>query len=189
MQISARVKLPCSETSTCRPDLQSVMSDPLATYLHDHLAGSHFAIKLLETVREQYSKESLAGFAEALITDVKDDQETLQGIIERVGKAHLDWTETAGWFAEKASQLKLQRDDTEAGIGTFEALETLAVGIRGKLALWQVLPIIRKVDPRIPDIDYGKLAERAEEQFARVEKRRLESALITFRPDQKKSVG
>jgi hypothetical protein len=26
------------------------MSDALATYLHDHLAGSHFAIKLLSSL-------------------------------------------------------------------------------------------------------------------------------------------
>ena len=26
------------------------MSDPLATYLHDHLAGSHFAVKLLDSL-------------------------------------------------------------------------------------------------------------------------------------------
>jgi hypothetical protein len=161
------------------------MSDPLATYLHDHLAGSHFAITLLEALREQHSKESLADFAQALAADVKQDQETLQGIIDRVGKAHLDWPETAGWFVEKASLLKLQRNDSEGGIGTFEALETLTLGIRGKLALWQVLPVIRKVDPRVPDIDYGKLAERAEEQYARAEERRLESAVITFKPDQK----
>ena len=101
------------------------MSDPLATYLHDHMAGSHFAIKLLESLREQYSQESLADFARALESDVKQDQQTLQGIIDNVGKAHLDLTETAGWFAEKASQFKLQRDDSDGGIGTFEALETL----------------------------------------------------------------
>jgi hypothetical protein len=115
--------------------------------------------------------------------DIKEDQEALQGIIERVGQTHLDWTETAGWFVEKASQLTLRRDETEPGIGTFEALETLTLGIRGKLALWQVLPVIRKVDSRIPDLDYGKLAERAEEQYARVEKRRLVLAATTFKPE------
>jgi hypothetical protein len=157
------------------------MSDPLATYLHDHMAGSHFAIKLLESLREQYSQESLADFAKALESDVKQDQQTLQGIIDNVGKAHLDLTETAGWFAEKASQFKLQRDDSDGGIGTFEALETLTLGIKGKLALWRVLPVIRKVDERIPDNDYEKLAERAEEQYTRVEKRRLELAVTTFK--------
>jgi hypothetical protein len=35
------------------------MSDPLATYLHDHLAGSNFAIELLDSLRDQYSGEPL----------------------------------------------------------------------------------------------------------------------------------
>jgi hypothetical protein len=30
------------------------MHDPLATYLHDHLAGSHFAIELLDSIEKQY---------------------------------------------------------------------------------------------------------------------------------------
>lgn len=156
------------------------MSDPLASYLHDHLAGSHFAIKLLKTLKDAHSGQSLADFAQALEADVKQDQDTLQDIIHKVGKAPLDWTETGGWLAQKASQLKLKEDDSEIGIGTFEALETLMLGIRGKLELWRVLPAIRNVDSRVPVIDYAKLIERADEQYNRVEKQRLEIAAATF---------
>lgn len=158
------------------------MSDPLATYLHDHLAGSHFAIKLLQSLQEQYKDESLGHFARLLIRDVTEDQETLQKIIDHVGRASVDLTEAAGWIAERASQFKLSRDDASGGIGTFEALETLMLGIKGKLALWQALPVIRKVNPRIPDEDFVHLAARAEEQFTRVEKRRLQQAITTFAP-------
>jgi hypothetical protein len=42
------------------------MSDPLAIYLHDHMAGSHFAIKLLESLHDQYKDEGLGQFALAL---------------------------------------------------------------------------------------------------------------------------
>ena len=43
------------------------------------------------------------------------------------------------------------------GIGTFEAVETLVLGIREKLSLWHVLRIACKVDPRIPSLDFEKL--------------------------------
>ena len=89
---------------------------------------------------------------------------------------HLDAETGAGWFAEKGAQLKLGEDHASGGIGTFEALETLVLGIRRKLALWQVLPIAREVDPRIPNLDFAKLAASAEAQGARVEKQRLQSA-------------
>src|SRR5260370_41973330 len=109
------------------------MSDPLAIYLHDHMAGSHFAIKLLESLHDQYKDEGLGQFALALCAEIKRDQDTLQQIIEQVGEAHFDLAEVAGWVGEKASQFKLQRDDCGGGPGTVEALETLALGIRGEL--------------------------------------------------------
>jgi len=158
------------------------MKDPLATYLRDHLAGSHFAVKLLDSLYEQYREEDLGDFAFAMREEVKQDQETLQTIIDRVGTAHLDLTEAAGWLAEKASEFKLQRDDSSGGLGTFEALETLTLGIRGKWALWKVLPLIREADSRIPDLDFEELRRRADEQFARVEEQRLKLAQFTFWP-------
>jgi hypothetical protein len=158
------------------------MSDALSIYLHDHLAGSRFAIELLTSLQEQYKDQSLGEFARVLKIDVTADQVTLQKIIDGVGGTHLDLKEAAGWFAGKAAQVKLREDHASGGIGTFEALETLVLGIRGKLALWRVLPIARKVDSRIPGFDFDKLAASAEEQGARVEKQRLQFAVTTFGP-------
>jgi hypothetical protein len=53
------------------------MNDHLATYLHDHLAGSHFAIKLLDSLHEQYKDEPLGKFAHAVCAEIKQDQDTL----------------------------------------------------------------------------------------------------------------
>ncbi len=162
------------------------MSAPLATYLHDHLAGSHFAIKLLDSLHEQYLGEDLGDFAAAIRAEVKKDQQTLQTIIDQVGTTHLDLTEAAGWLVEKTTQFKLQRDDSRGGLGTFEALETLTLGIRGKRALWKVLPKIREVDQRIPDLDFEHLRVRADDQFSLVEDQRLKLAPFTFFPAAKK---
>ena len=154
------------------------MADALASYLHDHLAGSHFAIKLLDSLHQQYCDDDLGNFALAIRAEVKQDQETLEGIIEHVGKANLDLTEAAGWLVERASKFKLQRDDSSGGL--VEALETLTLGIRGKLALWKALPVIREADQRIPDLDFEELGVRAEDQFAQVEEQRLQLARSTF---------
>jgi hypothetical protein len=156
------------------------MSDPLATYLHDHLAGSHFAIQLIDALRERQANKDLSEFANILKADITQDQDTLQGIVDAVGKIRVDVKEAAGWLSEKASRLKLQQDESGTGLGTFEALETLSLGIRGKQALWRVLPVVRGLDKRIPELDYEMLARRAEEQFSRVEDRRLELARTAF---------
>jgi hypothetical protein len=161
-------------------DGERCMNDPLSSYLHDHLAGSHFAINLLDSLHDQYRGEELGNFASNLCAEIKRDQQILEQIIQRVGKPHLDLPEAAGWLAEKASQIKLHRDHKGVGLGTYEAFETLSLGIRGKLALWRALSRIRDFDKRIPAQDFEQLAERAEDQYAQVEQRRLQLIPMTF---------
>ena len=55
------------------------MSDPLAIYLHDHLAGSNFAIELLEFLRDQHAGQKLGDAAGELLAEVEKDRKTLQG--------------------------------------------------------------------------------------------------------------
>lgn len=152
------------------------MSDSLSTYLHDHLAGSNFAIDLLEFLRDQHKGEPLGGFAVKLLAEVEEDQKTLQGIIDRMGAGFPVLKEAAAWVGEKVSRLKLRR----GAFGTFEALETLALGIGGKLALWRTLATIADADARVRGMDFEQLAVRAEEQQARVEVLRLQVARAAF---------
>jgi hypothetical protein len=160
------------------------MGDPLRTYLRDHLTGSHFALNLLESLSERYPNSELGTFAQQISIEIKQDQEILESIIDQVGTARFDMTEATGWLVEKASQLKLRRDDdSKPGLGTFEALETLALGIQGKQALWRVLPVIRHTDTRLPDLDFEKLIERAKDQHRLVERTRLSVAQTAFSPE------
>jgi hypothetical protein len=155
------------------------MSDPLAIYLHDHRAGSNFAINLLEGMRDQEEDRDLSAFAARVIAEVTADRETLQKIIDRVGESHTDLKEAAAWVAEKASRFKLGHE-TPLALGTFEALETLALGILGKLSLWQALVVIGRVDARVEGEDYAHLAARAQEQHDLVEAYRLRIATNVF---------
>jgi len=155
------------------------VNDSLAIYLHDHYAGSHFAIELLDSIQKQYATEPLGDFARSISDEIEQDRHTLRHLIETVGKSHLDAAEVLGWFSEKLGQLKLRRDHS-AGLGTFEALEMLGLGIQGKVSLWTVLPEIRKVDPRIPDLDFATLLSRAQTQYNQVEEQRLRLASTTF---------
>jgi hypothetical protein len=118
------------------------MSDSLAIYPHDHLAGSNFAVELLEFLRDQHPRQPLGDAAAALLAEVEADRTVLQGIIARVGHGVPFFKEASAWVAEKLSELKLRRGD----FGTFEALEALALGILGKLALWRALAVIAEND-------------------------------------------
>ena len=63
------------------------MSDSLAIYLHDHLAGSKFAVELLEFLRSQHAGQPLGDAAATLSAEVAEDRKVLQGIIGRVGNS------------------------------------------------------------------------------------------------------
>jgi hypothetical protein len=63
-------------------------------------------------------------------------------------------------------------------LGRLEALETLAIGIEGKLRLWKSLRVA--VDSRLAGVDYDRLCARARAQFDEVEQRRLQIAHAVF---------
>jgi hypothetical protein len=114
---------------------------------------------------------------------VEEDRAVLQDITDRAGSDPSLIKEAVSWVGEKVSQLKLGcgADD----LGTFEALEALALGILGKLALWRALQVVVPINSRVSGADFEKLAQRAQAQNASVEERRLQAARTVFRPGVK----
>ena len=145
------------------------------------MAGSTFAISLLDSMKEEHEGQQLGALAMRLAAEVREDQESLKVIIERVGESSPDIKNMLGWAAEKLSQLKL-RHDGDRGIGTFETLETLGLGILGKHALWRTLAVVAETDQRLQGMDFARLGRRALAQHADVESSRLEVARKAFTP-------
>jgi hypothetical protein len=151
------------------------MIDPLATYLHDHLGGAKAAIELLEAMRHRQKDKPLSDFAAHLLTEVQADRDTLQRFAEKAGSGSNVLKELAGWLAEKVTRLKLGQGSGE-DLGTLEALEFLALGVRGKMGMWQALDVAAASDTRLSGYDFKQLAARAEAQYQQVEQQRLETA-------------
>lgn len=151
------------------------MNDPLGTYLADHLAGAMHAIEVLKNIRSQYGEQPLGEFARNILNEVEADRDALKELAQRLGSGSSTIKETAAWVAEKFSRLKLSHDPAN-GIGTFEALEFLVLGIHGKLVLWRALASVSGDDSRLQGVDYQRLIARAEAQYASVEEHRLSVA-------------
>ena len=148
------------------------MEDPLAAYLHDHLAGSSFAVELLEKLASEFTGSSSGDTAGELLEQVRIDRSTLEQLIAKVGKATPDLYDALGWIAERVSRIKLKHDDP-AGIGALEAFETVSIGILGKRALWEALQVQQSADGRVAGIDYAALIARAGQQFQKANQYRL----------------
>jgi hypothetical protein len=152
------------------------VADSLATYLHDHHAGARFAIELLESLRDKHLGQSIGEFASAFLVQVEEDRATLQKIIERIDDSASALRNAAAWVSEKATEFKFQ----DGPLGTFEALEAIALGVLGKLKMWEVLAKISAYDDRLRAFNFAELASRARLQHLEAERQRLEAAEDAF---------
>src|SRR5262249_13072267 len=100
------------------------MDDPLVVYLHDHLAGSRFAVELLEKLESKFSGTPTGEIAGELLEEVQIDRKTLEQLIAKVGKSKPDLYDALGWIAERVSRIKLAHGES-SGFGAFEAFETI----------------------------------------------------------------
>jgi hypothetical protein len=155
------------------------MSDSLVTYLGDHLGGSAHAIELLKTMRDHYETDPLGQFAGELLTQVEADRDVLRDLAQRFTGQSSDMKELAGRITEMIGRLKMSHSFTN-GLGTFEALEFLELGIHGKWALWRALAVAAETEPRLQGTDFERLIDRAAAQQAQVEQRRIALARTIF---------
>jgi len=150
-------------------------SEILMTYLKDHLAGSVAALELVEHLlrHEKGNRESYA----TLRTEIEEDQQTLRQLLAELGGKESQVRKAAAWLTEKLGQAKLRLDDQGDGdLRALEALETLGLGIQGKLALWRALGSVAGTIPQLERLDLPRLQRRAVEQFERVDKLRVQAA-------------
>ena len=87
-----------------------------------------------------------------------------------------------GWTLEKIRRLKPNGALFEyTPLARVVELESLAIGIAGKRAMWRALDDVASREARLDHHDFSKLAERADDQLSRVEALRLEAARTAFR--------
>jgi hypothetical protein len=158
----------------------------LVTYLNDHLGGARAALDLIEHLNGRSEGDAaMREFLSRLHADVSEDREALVDVIHRVGGSPDPLRVASGWIAEKLTRLKLALDDPgDGGLERLQALEVVLLGIAGKGALWRALANIAAAAPSLRGVDLSRLQQRAEEQFARVERQRLAAVQRSLTPVQ-----
>jgi hypothetical protein len=164
-----------------------VMSNTLITYLHDHLAGARFAINLIESLRGEQQHADIRRLADELLYEIEEDRQVLEHLADKIGKPQNTLKEGAAWLAQKASLWKLGNDGSS--LGTFEALETLSLGILGKLALWRALRVLQPNEPVLFETNFEQLCAKAEKQYFRVENLRIKLVPTALTSDEEIAVA
>jgi hypothetical protein len=147
------------------------MSDRIDVYLNDHFAGSAMALDLVERLQRETGESPLGQHLAALQPEIKQDQSTLIDIMSKLGIEADPVKEMAGKAAELVSRVKLGGGDRESG--RLLALETLSLGIEGKVCLWLSLARVADGYGTLEGFDFGTLKSRAESQRKGVEEQRL----------------
>jgi hypothetical protein len=154
----------------------------LATYLNDHLGGSTTGLELARRAASENKDNELGAFLTDLAKEIEEDRETLKEIMAALGVGEDRLKVAGGWVAEKVGRLKPNAQLTGySPLSPLVELESLELGIHGKLALW--LALLEIAGP--PPLDAGRLRElaaRAERQMADVERHRLEAARKALAP-------
>ena len=148
---------------------------PLVTYLNDHLAGGTAALDLIDHLLKDQPREQESELKE-LRAEIDEDKALLLRILEQVGGRESGVRAAAARLAGKLGQAKLLLDSPGGReFRDFEALEGLALGIQGKAALWRALAVLAGTVPDLAPHDFAGLERRAQEQFQRVDRLRLDA--------------
>jgi hypothetical protein len=151
-------------------------TEALAAYLNDHLAGSVAAIELIERAVSAHKGTPLGRFLLGLQNEIEADQDSLRDLLRRLGAGESRLKQAGAWLSEKASRIKLSGPDEASPLALLETLETLALGVQGKLSLWRVLRAVAPRHRELAGVDFNRLEQRAADQHAKIEARRLEAA-------------
>jgi hypothetical protein len=143
---------------------------PLSIYLNDHLAGSTVGVNLARRLAvEQDTMHELAA-------EIVQDRKTLLALMGRLGVREDRVKVALAKAAEQASRVKL---GAGRPLNRLEMLETLSLGVEGKLAMWEALKRSRGVRD-VAAIDLDALIARARTQRERLEGERRRAADAAF---------
>ena len=153
----------------------------LDTYLNDHLGGSTFGSDLADQIRERSEGTPLGQVMATVAPQIAEDRETLRGLMDELDVSESKAKAAGAWVAEKASRLKLGGKSSDGvDFDLYMALETLMIGVRGKLLLWRALQQVEASHPPLASAGLRELIARAESQLDALEGERLAAARAVF---------
>ena len=146
----------------------------LNIYLNDHLAGATLGIDLAELIRDQAEHTPLGTLMESLTPQIEADRQTLVSLMQRMHTEESPIKQAGAWVTGKATEAKFKGATSgERQLGTFMALESLALGVLGKLSLWKALAEVADQHPALAEFDLDELSDRARNQHRKLEHERL----------------
>jgi len=155
-------------------------AEPLAVYLDDHHAGSVAALNLMEELADLTRGRPLEAKLRKLHAEVSEEQRQIRELLGRLNEHPHPIKQATAWLSEKLGEGKLALSArAHPELATLQGLESLVLGLQGKLSLYRALADLAPRDPRLQG-DFLGLAERTVLQQAMLENERIAAARAAF---------
>jgi hypothetical protein len=153
----------------------------LGIYLNDHLAGSTVGLELSRRARDSNKGNEYGDVLERVAKEIEEDRDSLQRLMKDLGVRRDHPKVAVAWVAEKFGRLKPNgRLISYSPLSRLVETESLALGIAGKLSLWEALAEVAGEDACLDPEELRRLAERAERQRKEVWQLRQRAAGEAF---------
>ncbi len=147
----------------------------LDTYLNDHIAGATAGTNLAKMASEEHQTDEHGPFFSEIYAAIQADHDTLLALASALG---VDQSATKTALAEVGSKMMGPKftagDDDE--LNAFVTIETLSIGVEGKVCMWKALKTVESAYPEFKDFDIDDLLARAESQRQKLETERQKLA-------------
>jgi hypothetical protein len=146
----------------------------LDVYLNDHLAGATAGVNLAEMATEEHQGDAHGAFFAEITSDIKADYDVLVQLMDDLA---VEKSATKAALAEVGSKLSAPKfKGTDDPLNAFVTLETLSIGVEGKICMWKALKTVAEGNPALGELDLDDLIARGEDQRSRIEDQRLSVA-------------
>ena len=153
----------------------------LNIYLNDHLAGSVAGQELARRCLSNNEGTELGSFLSTFASELAEDRETLEKLMDTVGGQPDRLKMGAVWVAEKVGRLKLNGQlRGYSDLSRLVELEGLCVGVEGKKSMWTSLRVVAENDSRLQSFDFDALEARAQRQRDDLEVHRRAASATAF---------
>ena len=132
----------------------------LRVYLSDHLAGSVAGTRVARRLADA-ERDGPDGPALALLADeIEEDRRELVRLVDTLGIEQRRYKQALAWMGQSIGRLKLNgRILRRSPLSTLVEMESLLMGLRGKLAGWETLRSVLGERP-VEAIDIDRLIAR-----------------------------
>jgi hypothetical protein len=156
------------------PTTAQINADAIKSYLNDHQAGSIAGLELAKSLAKDHPGDE---FLSKMAKDVEADQDTLERLMEKFGTSGNPAKQAGAYVMEKVGTTLGAADDD---LGFLRKLETLTMGVKGKLCLWEALTEVSEADQRLEGFNFDRLTAGAKSQLDGLERERLKAARKAF---------